>query len=131
MSRSSSTRCARAAEPRHTGGAPDNAVGDLLNWMGDSIEQTPDAITDRHEEIARVATIIAGALGVLALGTLGWHRGRRALSRRTIAVALALAVGVSGLMAYTGYTGGQVRHTEVRLGGVAAGPAVDSSDEGR
>lgn len=98
------------------------------------IEKLPgfsEAITERHEDAALVATIIVAGLGALALGTLTWHRGGRALSRRVNAAALMLAVGAGSLMGYTAYLGGQVRHTEVRPAGAsAAGAAVESNEMG-
>lgn len=99
------------------------------------IEKLPgfsETILTRHEDAALYATIIVGGLGALALGTLAWHRGGRALSRRVTAAAFVLAVGAGGVMGYTAYLGGQVRHTEVRpAGATAVGAAVGSNEEGR
>ncbi|MBV9878919.1 MAG: hypothetical protein JO180_00405 [Gemmatirosa sp.] len=72
-----------------------------------------------HEEAADTAFIAAGLLGLASLGAL--VRWRRApLPTGAVLVALAGALGVAGLMAYTGLLGGQVRHTEVRPGATAA-----------
>jgi len=102
----------------------------------DLVERLPgvsEAITERHEEAALVATIVVGALGALSLVVLGMHRGRRVLSRRTTGAALALALVACGVMGYTAFLGGQVRHTEIRSGAVAAqgsaGGAVASDDD--
>ena len=86
------------------------------------IENLPgfsDAITERHEDVALIATIAMGIVGALALAVLAVLR-RRALPRSIIAAGLVASVGVGALMGYTGFLGGQVRHTEIRPGAVAA-----------
>lgn len=104
----------------------------------DLVERLPgvsEAITGQHEDAALVATIVVAALGALSVVVLGMHRGRRALSKRTTGVALALALVASGVMGYTAFLGGQVRHTEIRPGGGATasrgGPVAAESDENR
>jgi len=86
------------------------------------VEKLPgfsEAITERHEEAALVATIAMAALGAIALVGLAAFR-RRTLPRWVTASGLAAALGAGGLMGYTAYLGGQVRHTEVRPGSIAA-----------
>ena len=80
------------------------------------IERLPgfdDALVERHEELALVATVAFGAFGALAAGTLALARGR-ALPRRTAALGLAGALAVSALVGWTANVGGQIRHTEIR-----------------
>lgn len=89
------------------------------------IEHLPgfsETLTERHEDVALVATIVVGAMGVLALAVLAAHRRGRSLSRRTIAASAGFALVACGLMGYTAFLGGQIRHTEVRTG-VAASAA--------
>ena len=96
------------------------------------VEKLPgfsETITEAHEEAALVATIAIGAFGALALAAL-WKFRRRALPRWTEAVGLALAIGVGGLMGYTAYLGGQVRHTEIRAGAAATAPDGGAVAEG-
>jgi uncharacterized membrane protein len=90
------------------------------------VEKLPgfsESITHAHEEVAEFATIVMVGFGVLALGALAAFR-RHALPRWVTAGGLALALVAGGLMGYTGYLGGQVRHTEVRAG-AGATPAGD------
>jgi uncharacterized membrane protein len=80
------------------------------------VEKLPgfsEAITEEHEEVARVATIAMAAFGAAALAALAVFR-RHPLPRWVAAGGLVAALAVGGLMGYTGYLGGQVRHTEVR-----------------
>lgn len=73
-----------------------------------------------HEEWAEKAHYCFQAAGVLAL--LGWVFCRSADKFRMplAIVALLFAGGTTGLMAYTGHLGGQIRHLEVR-------PAADAN----
>ena len=103
------------------------AVSVVVYFTGEPAEElverlpgVSEAITEQHEEAALVATIVVAALGALSLVALAMHRGRRALSRRTTGAALALALVACGVMGYTAFLGGQVRHTEIRPGAVTA-----------
>jgi len=82
----------------------------------ESIEHLPgfsDAITEKHEEVALVATVALGVLGAIALALVAWIR-KRVITRKLIGVVFLLALLGSGMMGYTAMLGGQVRHTEVR-----------------
>lgn len=116
------------------------AVSVVVYFTGEPAEElverlpgVSEAITEQHEEAALVATIVVAALGALSLAVLGMHRGHRALSRRTTGAALALALVAGGVMGYTAFLGGQVRHTEIRSGAVASqgngGSAAESDDD--
>ena len=87
-----------------------------------------ESITERHEAIALIATIVVGALGAMAVGVLLSHR-RRVLSRRLTAMALSLALVASGIMGYTAFLGGQVRHAEVRPATATLSPGSVRGDD--
>jgi hypothetical protein len=96
------------------------------------IERLPgfsESLTERHEDVALVATIVVGALGALALLALYLYRGGRALPRRMAPAAFALALVACGVMGYTAYLGGQLRHTEIR-GGASASAGAPARGEG-
>ena len=85
------------------------------------VERLPgfsDAITERHEELAQLATIAMFGSGVLGLAALAVFR-RRPLPRWVSAAGLVIALGIGGLMGATANLGGQIRHTEIRPGGLA------------
>jgi uncharacterized membrane protein len=91
----------------------------------DAIEKLPgfsEAITERHEEFALIATIGLGIFGGLSLGALALFR-KRPLPRWVTMSAFSLSLVAGGLMGYTAMLGGQVRHTEVRSGLVMLSPA--------
>lgn len=77
-----------------------------------------DALVERHEEAALLATIAFGGLGVLAGGVLLWAR-RHPLPRRTATLGLAGALALTALVGWTATLGGMIRHTEIRPGVVA------------
>jgi drug/metabolite transporter (DMT)-like permease len=98
------------------------------------IEHLPgfsEAVVERHEDAALVATLVAGATGILALVILALHRHGRRIPRRTIAAAAGFALIGCGAMGYTAYLGGQVRHTEIRANAGAAQVPIEQGEEGR
>jgi len=68
-----------------------------------------------HEEMAKRAYLLAGALGILALGGLVCWR-KKSVPSSAAAVAVLATAFVTGAMIYTALLGGRVRHTEVRPG---------------
>lgn len=98
------------------------AIAILVYFTGepaeDAIEKLPgfsEAITERHEEFALIATIGLGIFGALSLATLAFFR-KQPLPRRVMMSAFSLSLVAGGLMGYTAMLGGQVRHTELRAG---------------
>lgn len=72
-----------------------------------------------HEEMADKAFLAAVALGLFSVVALIRWRNVP-LPANATRTALGGAIVVSGLMAYTGLLGGQIRHTEVRPGATDA-----------
>jgi uncharacterized membrane protein len=93
----------------------------------EAIEKLPgfsEAITERHEEFALIATIALAAFGGLALAALAVFR-KRTLPRWVTLASFALSLVAGGFMGYTAMLGGQVRHTEVRTGQVSSALYLD------
>ncbi len=93
----------------------------------DGLPGVTKAIIDRHEDAAGIAAIAVGALGVFALFALWRYRTTPHLPRAVTRVTMAGALAGSGLIAWTGFLGGQVRHTEVRSQPVTAGAATPAA----
>ena len=101
-------------------------AGAAANYSGepaeDAIRGFPGvqrSVIHEHEEMGEKSFLVGALVGVLALGAL--IRWRRVPVPRSVTYgALAGAAVVSGMMAYTGLLGGQVRHTEVRPGATPA-----------
>lgn len=67
-----------------------------------------------HEDFGTITTWLTGALAVLALGVL---LAVRKTYRRGLAMLVLIAVlPVSGMLAWTGHLGGEIRHPEIRPG---------------
>lgn len=79
-----------------------------------------EAIVERHEDAALLATIAAGVAGTVALALLAWFR-KRPLSRLITGMSLVCSLMLSGLMAWTANLGGQIRHTEIRANATTGG----------
>lgn len=84
-----------------------------------------EAIIEQHEEAAALAIWVMEALGLLSLATLLFGHGKKTM----ISIAFALSLVTFGTMAYTGYLGGQIRHTEIRSGATASGANAENSSE--
>lgn len=95
-----------------TGEPAEEAIEDLAGFS--------HAIVERHEQAALLATIAMSFLGavsvVLLLALL-----KRAVPRTYTVAVLVAAISTTAVMGWTGYLGGQVRHSEVR-------PVAESSD---
>jgi uncharacterized membrane protein YeaQ/YmgE (transglycosylase-associated protein family) len=103
-------------------------TGEPAEELVEDLPGVSETILERHEDVALVATILLGVVGAVALGGLFAFRRRAAgIPRGFAAFALLLALVSAGAMGYTANLGGQVRHTEIRPGGVAS---ANLSEEG-
>jgi uncharacterized membrane protein len=108
---------------------PTYLSGDPAHEFVDPFPGTSHELAEQHEQaaqIALIATVVLG-LGVLA-GLIAFRRAAGAPVWFHIA-ALVLAVGVSGVMAWTAHLGGQVRHEEIRPGAKPPENAVGHTHE--
>lgn len=97
------------------------------------VEKLPgfsEALTERHEEAALVATIVVGLVGVFSLAVLAVFR-KRPLARWATPIALALSLGAAAAMGYAANLGGQIRHTEIRAATTAMPDRAGDEYEGR
>ena len=95
-----------------------------------AIEKLPgfsEAITERHEEFALVATIVLGMVGTSAAILLFVTR-KRQMSRWITLTGFVMSLAAAGMMGYTAMLGGQVRHTELRSG--ASAQSTTTNDDG-
>lgn len=76
-----------------------------------------EAVIERHEEVALIATILLGAGATLSLAALAFLRRRAALPRWVAMAGLAGSLVIAVAMGVTANLGGKIRHSE--LGGAA------------
>lgn len=98
---------ALAAIPVYLTGEPAEEVVEGLPGMA-------EALIERHEEAAGAAFAAMEIVGGLALLAALVFREARAMPGALAAGLIALVLGTGGLFAWTGYLGGQIRHSEVR-----------------
>jgi hypothetical protein len=92
-------------------------TGDGAAQIVSNLPGVSTAIIQQHDQAATITMVaieILGAVSLLSLG-LSWRSRRELRSWMTLGV-LILAMISSGLAAWTGALGGQIRHTEVRAG---------------
>jgi hypothetical protein len=92
-------------------------TGDGAAQIVSNLPGVSTAIIQHHDQAATITMVaieILGAVSLLSLG-LSWRSRRELISWMTLGV-LILAMISSGLGAWTGFIGGQIRHTEVRAG---------------
>jgi uncharacterized membrane protein len=71
-------------------------------------------IIEPHEESAELSLWLAIAQGLFAIVVAWLKQKKSALTNYLIPVLLVFSLVVSGNFFYTGYTGGHIRHTEIR-----------------
>jgi uncharacterized membrane protein len=94
-------------------------TGEPAEEATEAVASIPEALVERHEEVALLATIALGTLGALSAAAL--VLGRRRLSRGVMLGLLLVGLVPAGAMAYTANLGGQIRHPEIRSGAAALG----------
>jgi uncharacterized membrane protein len=90
----------------------------------ETVENIPgviESIVEEHEEAAEIAFWVMLATGAFSLISLTVNRMKSGAGNALVMVSLALGIISAGLMARTGYLGGQIRHTEIR-----GGTAIDT-----
>ncbi len=88
-----------------TGEAAEDTVENIQGIIKDTIED--------HEHFSVYALVSLIILGVTSIGGLFLTLKDSALTRKTAFVILFLSLISFGLVAWTGYLGGQIRHTEI------------------
>ena len=83
-----------------------------------------EAAIDRHEDAAVASVVAVGVLGGLALVGALLFRKARTVPAVFAAGFLVITLATTGFFAWTGYLGGQIRHTELGNSVAAAAPDV-------
>lgn len=102
-------------------------TGEAAEETVENIQGVVEATIKRHEEFALFALISLVLLGVTSILGLVITLKKSRLTRTTAFVILVVSLIGFGLVARTGYLGGQIRHTEISNG--ATVPMEDSEKE--
>lgn len=87
-----------------------------------AVENLPgvtDNLIETHEDIGKFTLVGLILLGLVALFGLIRSKNHYDKIKSIAIVSLALALASFGIGAYTAYTGGLIRHTEIRSGAAA------------
>ena len=101
------------------GGLAAQFTGEPAEEVVEGLADVPESLVGTHEDAGKIATIIASITTVLGI-VIGFVVFRREGNIPMIAVAILLVAtaATSAAMAWTGSTGGKIRHTEIREGAV-------------
>ena len=98
-----------------------SSIGAVIAYLtGEGAEETvekiqgvSEKIIDQHGDFAVYALVALCILGVAALLGLFFAFINSTLSRTVAMITLIISLVSFGLIAYTGFLGGQIRHTEI------------------
>lgn len=102
-------------------------TGEAAEETIENIQGVVEANIETHEEFALFALIALIILGVASILGLFLTIRKSPLTRTIAFVVLFIALISFGLVARTGYLGGQIRHTEITNG--ATTPAENSEND--
>ncbi|HOY11897.1 MAG TPA: hypothetical protein PLY70_02105 [Saprospiraceae bacterium] len=94
----------------------------------ENIQGVSENMIELHEEAAMLALISLIALGVMSLVALFVSRYKTSLIKTVSIAVLLLSLISFGLVARTGYLGGQIRHTEIGNVAVQSNAGVESGE---
>jgi uncharacterized membrane protein len=98
-------------------------TGDGAEEMVEDFPSIGKQIIHEHEEMAEKFAILLYALGAISIGGLVMNIKNHAKAKLVSYVVLIVAVVGVVLAKEVGTTGGEIRHTEIRVDGTAAGAA--------
>lgn len=114
--------CALAAIPVYLTGEPAEEIVEHLPGVS-------EAILDQHEDIGKIAFFGMEALGVLALGSLVVSWRNEKWLRPLAVTSLLFTALCGGVLGYTAYLGGQIRHSEIRDNASLIAPPAEQHDD--
>lgn len=103
-----------------TGEGAEEAVEDIQGIAKNMIDQ--------HEDFAMFALVGLIAVGVVSIVGLYFTIKKSSLSSMIATLTLVVSLISFGLVARTGYLGGQIRHTEIGIASPSQGSGEEDSD---
>ena len=98
-----------------------SSIGGVIGYLtGEAAEETVENIAgiskelvEQHEEFAVFALVSVIVLGVASVAGLYFTLRKSRFTRGVAMIILVAAIASFGVVAWTGYLGGQIRHTEI------------------
>jgi hypothetical protein len=94
--------------------------GESAEEAVENLAGVSESLIESHEETANIALWLIEAAGLLSLITLVGDRLKWKFASAMPLPVLLLAIIASGSIAYTGYLGGKIRHTEISAASASA-----------
>lgn len=92
---------------------PTYFTGEPAEEIVEHLPGVEEGLIEEHEDAALISIILGGVTALLAAGLLLKVKNKT-MPRGGALGLLALLVVTSGSLAWTGFEGGQIRHTEIR-----------------
>lgn len=103
-----------------SGEGAEHAVEDLAG--------TSEFFLEEHEELGETAFWVMLGAGLLSVVALVINSMRSVMSRTWTGLVLLVLIATFALMAYVGYLGGKIRHSEIRDGAITEAVESHHSD---
>jgi uncharacterized membrane protein len=88
-------------------------TGESAEETAENIQGISENMIEQHEDFAIIALVALIILGIAALIGILIEYKKSAFTKRVAFGVLVISVISFGLVAWTGYLGGQIRHTEI------------------
>jgi uncharacterized membrane protein len=111
------------------GGGIAYLTGEGAEEAVEDIQGVTERLIEAHEDAALYALISLIILGIFSLIALFINRYKVSLAKPVSTVILLLSIISFGLVARTGYLGGQIRHTEIATSGIQNDHGRNSGDK--
>lgn len=98
-------------------------TGEDVEETVEHLPQVSENLIESHEDAAKTSMILVELTGAIALLCLLLNLKRKDTAKFLMALLILTAIGASASVSYTGYLGGQVRHSEIRDESSSALPA--------
>ncbi|MBO9201582.1 MULTISPECIES: DUF2231 domain-containing protein [Niastella] len=93
------------------GGIVAFSTGEAAEETVENMQGISKNLIEEHEEFANITFVVIVVLGVTSLVGLLWKKSK--LINLISIIALILSIICVGMSSWTGYLGGQIRHTEI------------------
>ena len=104
---------------------PAYLTGEPAEEVAEHLPGVTHALIERHEDFAKIALVVAGLTGLIAL--VAWLFQHRA--KWLVPMTLVFGLVATGLLGYAANLGGQIRHTEIRANATAVGEAMTTEGQ--
>ena len=104
-------------------------TGEGAEEMIEHLPGVSENLIHEHEEAAEIALWLSEILGILAIVALYFEQTRHKLAGIFSILTLVLNLGTFASMSYTGNTGGEIRHPEIRNSYTTAPSANETAEE--